>query len=98
MPRPHIRRGIANQGGVGVETRWNDGHRFSGRTALVTGAGGTLGGAVARGFGREGASVLVGYRRSQQEAGSVAAEIVAAGGNAAVHQLDVTDQESVDGF
>ena len=44
---------------------WNDGHRFSGRVVLVTGAGGTLGGAIARGFGGEGASVLVGYRRSQ---------------------------------
>jgi 3-oxoacyl-[acyl-carrier protein] reductase len=78
-----------------METAWNDGHRFSGRVALVTGAGGTLGGAVARGFGREGASVLVGYRRSQQEAESVVAEIVAAGGAASAHQLDVTDQSSV---
>ena len=35
--------------GEGVmETTWNDGHRFSGRVALLTGAGGTLGGAVAR--------------------------------------------------
>jgi NAD(P)-dependent dehydrogenase (short-subunit alcohol dehydrogenase family) len=81
-----------------VETTWNDGHRFSGRVALVTGAGGTLGGAVARGFGREGASVLVGYRSSQSEAESVAAEIVADGGTAATHQLDVTDQASVARF
>jgi 3-oxoacyl-[acyl-carrier protein] reductase len=81
-----------------VETTWNDGHRFAGRVALVTGAGGTLGGAVARGFGSEGASVLVGYRRSQQEAESVVAEIVAAGGAASAHQLDVTDQSSVLGF
>lgn len=81
-----------------MDTNWNDGHRFSGRVALVTGAGGTLGGAVARGFGREGASVLVGYRRSQQEAESVVAEIVAAGGAASAHQLDVTDQASVDRF
>jgi 3-oxoacyl-[acyl-carrier protein] reductase len=81
-----------------VETKWNDGHRFSGRVALVTGAGGTLGGAVAGGFGREGASVLVGYRRSQTEAESVVAEIVTAGGVASAHQLDVTDQASVDRF
>jgi 2-hydroxycyclohexanecarboxyl-CoA dehydrogenase len=81
-----------------VETTWNDGHRFSGRVALVTGAGGTLGGAVALGFGREGASVLVGYRGSREAAESVAAEIVAAGGAARAHQLDVTNQPSVDRF
>jgi len=81
-----------------VETTWNDGHRFVGRVVLVTGAGGTLGGAVARGFGREGASVVVGYRQSQEAAESVAAEIVAAGGAASAYQLDVTSQASVDRF
>jgi NAD(P)-dependent dehydrogenase (short-subunit alcohol dehydrogenase family) len=28
--------------------RWNDGRRFAGRVAVVTGAGETLGGAIAR--------------------------------------------------
>jgi len=78
-----------------VDPTWNDGQRFSGRVALVTGAGGTLGGAIARGFGREGASVLVGYRQSQREAESVVDEIVSAGGAASAHRLDVTDQASV---
>src|SRR5512132_1322835 len=81
--------------GTVVETTWNDGHRFSGRVALVTGAGGTLGGAIARAFGRERASVLVGYRHSRREAESAVAEIVGAGGAASAHQLDVTDQASV---
>ncbi len=81
-----------------MEAIWNDGRRFSGRVALVTGAGGTLGGAVALGFGGEGAAVLVGYRRSREAAESVAAEIGAAGGTACAHQLDVTDQASVDRF
>ena len=63
-----------------VEAAWNDGHRFSGRVALVTGAGGTLGGAVARGFGGEGASVLVGYRGSREAAELVAGDVVAGGG------------------
>ena len=81
-----------------MEATWNDGHRFVGRVALVTGAGGTLGGAVARGFGREGASVVVGYRRSREAAESVVAEIVAAGGSALASRLDVTDQASVDRF
>ena len=81
-----------------MDATWNDGRRFSGRVALVTGAGGTLGGAVARGFGREGASVLVGYRKSQSDAEAAVADIVEAGGAASAHQLDVTDQASVDAF
>jgi 3-oxoacyl-[acyl-carrier protein] reductase len=81
-----------------MDSTWNDGRRFVGRVALVTGAGGTLGGAVALGFGREGASVLVGYRRSREAAEAVTAEIVAAGGAAQTCQLDVTDQVSVDRF
>ena len=81
-----------------VEPIWNDGRRFSGRVALVTGAGGTLGGSVAVGFGREGASVVVGYRRSKAAAEAVADEIVTAGGAAYAAQLDVTDQASVDRF
>ena len=81
-----------------MEPMWNDGRRFSGRVALVTGAGGTLGGAVAAAFGREGASVVVGYRSSRSAAESVAAEIVDAGGSASVARLDVTDQASVEAF
>lgn len=61
---------------------WNDGSRFSGRVALVTGNGGTLGGAVSEGFGREGASVLVGYRSSRPAAEAVVEQIEAAGGTA----------------
>ena len=81
-----------------MDALWNDGHRFSERVVLVTGAGGTMGGVIALGFGGEGASVLVGYRRSRKAAESVAGAIVAAGGVASAHQLDVTDQVSVDRF
>ncbi|HET7760433.1 MAG TPA: SDR family oxidoreductase [Gaiellaceae bacterium] len=77
---------------------WNDGQRFAGRVALVTGAGGTLGGAIALGFGREGASVVVGYRSSKDAAEAVASEVEDAGGSARAVQLDVTDQASVDAF
>ena len=78
--------------------QWNDGRRFSGRVAVVTGGGGTLGGAVARGFGLEGASVAVGYRSSSASAAEVVRDLEGQGGRAHAGQLDVTDEESVDAF
>ena len=78
--------------------QWNDGRRFEGRVAVVTGGGGTLGGAVARGFGSEGASVAIGYRSSRSQAAEVVAELEGRGGHAHSGHLDVTDQESVDAF
>ena len=77
--------------------RWNDGRRFEGRVAVVTGAGGTLGGAVARGFGSEGASVALGYR-CHAPGGEVVAELESLGGQAHAGQLDITDQQSVNAF
>src|SRR5436305_15159032 len=78
--------------------QWNDGRRFEGRVAMVTGGGGTLGGAVARSFGSEGASVAIGYRSSRSQAADVVAELEGRGGQAHSGSLDVTDQESVDAF
>src|SRR6201996_6550811 len=78
--------------------QWNDGRRFEGRVAVVTGGGGTLGGAVARGFGSEGASVAIGYRSSRSRAEEVVAELEGRGARAHSGQLDVTDQDSVDAF
>lgn len=65
---------------------------------MVTGGGGTLGGAVARGFGSEGASVAIGYRSSRSQAAEVVAELEGRGGQAHSGHLDVTDQDSVDAF
>jgi 3-oxoacyl-[acyl-carrier protein] reductase len=78
--------------------KWNDGRRFEGKVALVTGAGGALGGAVARALGREGASVALGYRSSEDSARIALAEIEAAGSGGHVARLEVTDRESVDRF
>ena len=78
--------------------QWNNGRRFDGKVAIVTGAGGALGGAVARALGREGARVAVGYRSSADAAEAVVAAIEAAGSEAHAAQLDVLDQASIDAF
>lgn len=63
--------------------------RLKNRVAIVTGAGRGIGVALAKGFAREGASVVVNYSRSVAEAKAVAADIVAAGGRAVAVQADV---------
>jgi len=79
-------------------SQWNDGRRFEGRVAIVTGAGGALGGAVARALGREGASVALGYRSSEESAREALREIEAAGSKGHVTQVEVTDPGSVQKF
>jgi 3-oxoacyl-[acyl-carrier protein] reductase len=78
--------------------QWNDGKRFEGRVAIVTGAGGALGGAVARALGREGATVALGYRLSKRSAQVSLDQIEAAGAKGHVAELEVTDSESVQRF
>lgn len=63
---------------------------LTGRTALVTGAGGGVGAAVARGFAACGAAVLV-TDIDQDAAASVSTQIREAGGTAEPFALDVTD-------
>ena len=65
-----------------MTARWNDGHRFAGRVAIVTGASGALGGACARALAREGASVALAYRSGADAAAEAVDEIAAAGGTA----------------
>lgn len=65
------------------------------KNAIIYGAGGSIGRAVAREFAREGARVfLVGRTRESLE--KVAAEVKAAGGSAEVAVLDVLDEKAVD--
>jgi 3-oxoacyl-[acyl-carrier protein] reductase len=77
---------------------WNNGRRFEERVAIVTGAGGALGGAVARALGREGATVALGYRSSEDSAREALAEVEGTGAGGHVAQLEVTDDASVTEF
>jgi NAD(P)-dependent dehydrogenase (short-subunit alcohol dehydrogenase family) len=65
------------------------------KVAVIYGAGGSIGGAVALAFAREGAKVfLTGRQRAPVEV--VAKEIVAAGGSAEVAEVDALDEQAVD--
>jgi NAD(P)-dependent dehydrogenase (short-subunit alcohol dehydrogenase family) len=65
------------------------------KTAVIYGAGGAIGGAVARAFAREGARVfLTGRHAAKLDA--VAKEIVAAGGAAETAQVDALDEKAVE--
>jgi 3-oxoacyl-[acyl-carrier protein] reductase len=66
------------------------------KVAVVYGAG-AIGGAVARGFAREGATIFV-ASRMKERAGSLAADIVAAEGRAFAAEVDALDEAAVDAF
>jgi 3-oxoacyl-[acyl-carrier protein] reductase len=72
-----------------------DAFSLDGRTALVTGAGGGIGAAVARAFAAAGAAVLV-TDVNADAARDVAKQIVEAGGTAGSAELDVRDRAAAD--
>jgi NAD(P)-dependent dehydrogenase (short-subunit alcohol dehydrogenase family) len=69
---------------------------FSGKVALVTGAGKRIGRSIALRLAAEGASVAVNYSKSEAEAEDVAAEINTTGGRAAPIQADVSRRPDVE--
>ena len=69
--------------------------RFEGKTVIVTGGGGGIGGATCRRLGSEGAAVAV-FDRDLAAAQRVAGEIVEAGGEAQAFACDITVREQVD--
>jgi 3-oxoacyl-[acyl-carrier protein] reductase len=66
---------------------------FTGKNVAITGAGRGIGKALALGFAKQGATVLVHYSHSRQGADEVVAQIRAAGGNALPIQADLRDPE-----
>jgi NAD(P)-dependent dehydrogenase (short-subunit alcohol dehydrogenase family) len=65
------------------------------KNAVIYGAGGSIGGAVAKEFAREGARVFL-AGRTRDPLAAVAADISSTGGSAEVAVLDALDEEAVD--
>src|SRR3954469_16093903 len=67
------------------------------KIAIVHGAGGDIGGAVARAFAREGAKVYL-SGRTQRSVELVASDIVKGGGVADAQELDALDERAVERY
>jgi 3-oxoacyl-[acyl-carrier protein] reductase len=68
---------------------------LEGKNALIYGGGGSIGGAVARTFAREGARVFL-AGRTAASLDAVAEDIRSAGGNADTAEVDALDEQAVD--
>lgn len=71
---------------------------LTGTVAVVTGAGGCLGGGIARAFAAAGAAVVVHYRSSAEPAARVVDDITAGGGRAIAVQCNVTEPDACTGL
>ena len=71
---------------------------LEGRTALVTGASGGLGSAIALTLAQAGATVAVHYRSGQAQAESVVTAIKAIGGRAQAFSADLSDHQAAIGL
>jgi NAD(P)-dependent dehydrogenase (short-subunit alcohol dehydrogenase family) len=67
------------------------------KVAVIYGAGGDVGGAVARAFAREGAKLFLSGRNLRAVEG-VAADVIGRGGVAEAAQVDALDEQAVDTY
>src|SRR5437660_2046230 len=93
IPREHDPRLASTR----MRTRMHRGTEMllDNKNAVIYGAGGTIGGAVARAFAGEGARVFL-AGRSQPSLDRVAAQIAGAGGAAETARVDVLDERAVE--
>jgi NAD(P)-dependent dehydrogenase (short-subunit alcohol dehydrogenase family) len=68
---------------------------LKGKTAIIYGGGGGIGGGVARTFAREGAKVFL-AGRTREKLDAVAKDITSAGGSAEVAVVDALDEQAVE--
>ena len=68
---------------------------LNGKVAVIYGAGGAIGGAVARAFAREGAKLFL-TGRYLAPVVAVARKVVSAGGSAEAAEVDALDEQAVD--
>ncbi|HEV7801168.1 MAG TPA: SDR family NAD(P)-dependent oxidoreductase, partial [Burkholderiales bacterium] len=80
---------MADAGGI------RKGTELAGKVALVTGGARNIGRAISRALAAGGASVMVNVHTSIDAAKETVGMIEAAGGKAAYHVADITDEESV---
>ena len=71
---------------------------LEGKVAVVTGASGGIGRAIALRLAADGASIVLNHRASAEACEAVAAEIDGAGGRALIARADVTSAEEADGL
>ena len=70
--------------------------RLTDKVALVTGGGRGIGRGIVLELAREGADVVINYRRGRESADATARDVEALGRKALVVQADVSDREAVD--
>src|ERR1700741_2485914 len=70
--------------------------KLTGKVAVVTGASKGIGAGIARELAAQGASVVVNYASSEQDAAKVVAEIIVAGGKAIAVQANIAKQAEID--
>lgn len=66
-----------------------------GRVAVVTGASGGIGAAIAESLAAAGATVVIHYGRNRAKADELVAHITAEGGNASTASADMTDPDAI---